>query len=252
MERKNIFLVSLSIVAGLIICGYLLGRSLQRFKKEDRYISVKGFSEREVKADLVIWSIKLRVASNDLQEGSKSINASKIKVTTFLTKNGINQNEIIQRDLAVNDRQANEYEPASNVNNFRYTIEETIEVRSNNVDVVQKVSRMTSELLNAGVALSTKNDWTGSGIKFIFTKLNEIKPGMITDAIKNAQSAAEQFTRESHTSLGTIRKASQGLFSIQDRDEFASGQVDGQYYSQGNSDLFKKIKVVISVDYSIE
>ncbi|MEO7157056.1 MAG: SIMPL domain-containing protein, partial [Vicinamibacterales bacterium] len=91
-------------------------------------ISVKGFSEKEVKSDLVIWSIKLRVASNDLQEGSKSINNSKNKISSFLTRNGIDQSEIIQRDLMVNDRQANEYEPASNLNNFRYVIEETIEV----------------------------------------------------------------------------------------------------------------------------
>jgi hypothetical protein len=252
MEKRNTVFAGIAIAAGLIICGYLLGHSLQRFKKEDRYISVKGFSEKEIKSDFVIWTIKLRIASNDLQEGSKSIGNSKSKVNSFLVKNGIQSNEIISRDLFVNDRQANEYEPASGINNFRYIIEETIEVRSKNVDMIQKVSRMTGELLSAGVALSTKNDWSGTGIRFIYTRLNDIKPEMITEAIKNAQSAGIQFARESNTSLGVMRKASQGLFTIQDRDEVTTGQEGGGGYPQGTTDLFKKVRVVVNVDYSID
>lgn len=118
--------------------------------------------------------------------------------------------------------------------------------------MVQQVSRKTGDLLNAGVVLST-DEWSGSGLKFIFSKLNQIKPKMLTEAINNAKNAAVQFTRESNTQLGTLRKASQGLFSIQDRDDFLSSQNEsGHAYPQGKSDIYKTVRVVISVDYTVE
>lgn len=241
------------LVLGIILAAVILGRSFERFRKEDRSISVKGFSERNVKSDLVIWSIKVRIVSNDLQEGSKSIESSKAKVIQFLTDKGIKSEEIIQRDLAVSDRQANEFGPAQNQgDHLRYIIEETIEVRSTNVDLVQKVSRMTAELLNAGVALSTKNDWTGSGLRFMFTKLSDIKPAMLTEAIKNARTAADQFAKESKIALGTLKKANQGIFSVQDRDNTSQQAEDGGYAGFGTTDLYKKVRVVITCDYSID
>ncbi|MGV3509095.1 MAG: SIMPL domain-containing protein [Sphingobacteriaceae bacterium] len=252
MSRKLLLIISAITILGIILSAWLIGRSLQRFKIDDRYISVKGFSEREVKADLVIWTLKVGVGSNDLQEGSAAMEAAKMKVREFLRKNGISASEITEKDLTVQDRQANAYESPNSNYTFRYIIRETIEVRSQKVDLVQQVSRKTGELLNAGVALNTE-EWNGSGLKFIFTKLNEIKPDMLTEAIKNAKNAAVQFTRESDTNLGTLRKASQGLFSIQDRDEFLSSQNEsGNAYALGKSDLFKTVRVVISVEYTVD
>ncbi len=252
MEKKGLSFIALALFTGIILGAYILGKSIERFKTDDRSISVKGFAEREVKADFVIWSLKLRMPTNELQEGNKSIEIAKSKVIAFLTKNGINSNEIIQQDLRVTDKQAREYDQVNAAGNLRYIIEEAIEVRSNNVDLVQKVSRMTSELLSTGVALATSEDWRGSALKFIFTKLNTIKPEMLSEATVNARKAAEEFTTESNTRLGKMRKAYQGLFTILDRDESLSGQAEGGYYQSGTSDLYKKIRVVISVDYSIE
>jgi hypothetical protein len=251
METKNGVLLSVSLLAGLIISAFVLGNAIQRFKNEDRYISVKGFSEKEVKADLVIWNIKIRIADDNLIKGSAALEASKEKVIGFLISKGVLKTEINSVDIMVNDNQANEY-GANNLNRMRYIIEETIEVRSSNVDLVQKISRMTNELLNVGVALSTKSDWYGSGLQFIFTKLNSIKPQMITEAIRNAKDAAIQFTNESNTNLGKLRRASQGLFSIQDRDQTLSAMSDEGYGGNSKSGVIKKVRVVVSVDYSIE
>ena len=252
MEQHEGIMKSLIVFAGIVLGAFLLGKSIERFKKEDRYISVKGFSEKEVKADLVIWSMKIRVANDDLVKGNVALASAKNKVTSFLTEKGVRAQEIVPMDLKVIDRQANEYLQPNSAQQLRYIIEETIEVRSNQVDAIQKISRMTSELLSAGIALSNKNEWGGSGLEYIFTQLNAIKPAMLSEAIKNAKGAAEQFTRESETKLGKMRKASQGLFSIQDRDQSLSSTTEGGNVEFGNTDLYKKIRVVISVDYSIE
>jgi hypothetical protein len=49
-------------------------------------------------------------------------------------------------------------------------------------------------------------------------QLNEIKPGMIEEATKNARIAADQFARDSQTTLGKLRTASQGWFQVENRD----------------------------------
>ena len=251
METKSRYILSVSVLTGLILSAYILGNAIQRFKNEDRYISVKGFSEREVKADLVIWTIKIRVADDDLIKGNAALESSKGKVIDFLLAKGVSKAEINSLDIMVIDNQANEY-GMNGQNKRRYIIEETFEVRSGNVDLLQNISRMTNELLNAGIALSTKSDWRGSGLQFVFTKLNTIKPQMITEAIINAKDAATQFTKESNTRLGKLRKASQGLFSIQDRDETFGTQHEAGYTGNGTSGVMKKVRVVLSVDYSIE
>jgi uncharacterized protein len=246
MKDERIIILSVALIVGLAIGSAILGRSLKRFKSEDRFISVKGFSEREVKSDLVVWTIKTRVANNDLGEGSKSIEEAKNKVIEFLTRNNIKMDEIIQKDLIVNDKKAQEF--GSQIgDSYRFIIDKIIQVRSADVDNIQKVSRMTDELLKAGVVISNRNEYEGS-VKFFFTKLNEIKPDMLSEATRNAKEAAVQFAKESDTTLGDLRKATQGLFSIIDRDNFLSGQTE---YGMSGSDLYKKVRVVVNVDYAI-
>ena len=249
MQNRTILPAALVLGLCFLIGSVVLGRSVERFRQEDRYISVKGFAEKEVKSDLVIWAIKVRGISDDLEQGRAAMETSRKKIIAFLVKNGVASGEIIQRDLTVTDRQANEYMPPSNgVMPPRYVVEETLEVRSKNVDLIQKVSRMTDQLLRAGVALSTKNDWSGGGLRFIFTKLNDIKPAMLIEATHNARQAAEQFAKESEVSLGSLKKASQGIFSIEDRDNFSTGQEGG---GMGSLDIYKKVRVVVSCYYSV-
>jgi uncharacterized protein len=251
MKNVKLFIKPLALFLGLIIGAFILGHSIERFRQEERYITVKGFSEKEVKADLAIWTMTVRVANNDLVSGSNLHSVAKKQVVDFLVEKGIKPSEITISDLTVMDMKANEYGGNYNPEQLRYIIEEKVQVRSGDVDKVQQISRMTSELLKAGVALSTKNDWRGSGLRFIFTKLNDVKPAMIADAIQNAREAAEQFTKESATKLGSIRNANQGLFSIMDRDESLNGAGGGSYNNSA-SDIYKRIRVVITVDYNLK
>lgn len=248
MKTSGIWIASIAFVISFGIGALFIGRSLQRFKTEDRSVSVKGFSEREVKADLAVWIIQTRMANNDLMEGSKAIDAAKNKVIDFLIQNQIKQEEIIVEGINVIDKKAQQYDNFQQGNAFRYLITQNFQIRSNNVDLIQKVSRMTGELLQVGVFLS--NSDYGNPLQFYFTKLNDIKPEMITEATKNARKAAEQFATENNSTLGQLKKANQGLFTIVDRTASLSGGEGG--YASGTNDLYKKVRVVISAEYSID
>ena len=61
------------------------------------------------------------------------------------------------------------------------------------------------------------------------------KPDMIEEATKNAREVAEKFAKDSQSSLGKIKRATQGQFSIYDRDS--------------NTPYIKKVRVVSTVQY---
>jgi hypothetical protein len=89
------------------------------------------------------------------------------------------------------------------------------------------------DLGKQGIAISGEN--YQSKTVFEFTKLNDLKPVMIEEATKNARAVAEKFAQDSKSRLGKIKSASQGQFSIEDRDS-------GTHH-------IKKVRVVSTVEY---
>ncbi len=248
-DRISALVLAIGICAGLVLAAAVLGRSLADIRKTERYVTVKGFAEREVKADLAVWPIHLEAAGNAVAEVSQTLETTRAKVLAFLKDKGFPSEEIASQDLRVSDRQAREYGESRSP--LRYIGAATIVVRSKDVDRVQQVSRLTGDLVRAGVVLGTQGG--SQGPQFLYTQLSAIKPSMITDATKNARAAADQFASDSGSAVGSIRRASQGLFSISDRDRAASGDAEGGggYYARA-SDPNKLVRVVVTVDYLLE
>lgn len=92
------------------------------------------------------------------------------------------------------------------------------------------------ELLKQGIAISA-GDY-GSQVEYEFTSLNKIKPAMIEEATRNAREAAAKFASDSGSELGKIKNATQGLFSIENRDQYTP--------------YLKKVRVVTSIDYYLD
>lgn len=251
METQRTIFLSVAFVTGLFLSAWILGRSVERFRTQDRTISVKGLSEREVMADLAVWNLRTRVAGNDLGETSKGIEVAKDKIVSFLNSKGIASDNIVLGSLSVRDRRVNEWADNRSGEVYRFFIDRTIQVRSSDVLLVERVSRMTEELLSAGVLLTNQGEYDGA-VRFIFTKLNDIKPEMLTEATQNAKRAAEQFTSESGTKLGGLRRANQGFFSIIDRNAFLSSSSDDEGYGSNSMDIYKKVRVVVNVEYAVE
>ncbi len=252
-DRWSAVVLSLGVCVGLIGGAAVVGSSLREIRKGERYVTVKGAAERDVKADLALWPIKVRVAGNNLTEASRSMEETRRKVLSFLSEKGFGPEEIANQDLRVADRQASDFGPANLKDMLRYMLEATISIRSKDVDKVQKVSQMTDELVRAGVVLSSRNDWQGSGPKFIFSELNKVKPALMAEATKNAREAATQFASDSGSKVGAIRKASQGVVTISDRDQPSSSRDEGGGgpFSEA-SDPNKRVRVVVTVDYYLD
>ena len=231
-SKASALIVGVFLFLGLTSLGYLLGSSAIKFKEYERTVTVKGLSEREYKADIVIWPIQFTEAGNNLQELYGSLETSTEKIRTFLEKNGINPEEITFTTPSITDKSAQQYgnQPRAE---FRYTAIQTVTVYSQTIESVRKVMRSLSALGKKGIVFTGGN--YQSQTEYIFTRLNKVKPEMIEEATRKAREVAEKFASDSKSRLGKIRRASQGQFSINDRDK--------------NNPHIKKVRVVSTVEY---
>ena len=227
------------IATGLAVGGLFVGSGFARMRTSDRYVTVKGISEREAKADLAIWPLHLVAADNDLAKAHSQIEGSVARIRTFLTTYQIDTSQAELQDFSVTDAATNQY--SGQQAGSRYVIRQTVVVRSLKPDLVLAASQRVGELVSAGVVLSSGGEYGSGGPTFVFTGLNKLKPQMIAEATARAREAADQFARDSRSSLGGIRQASQGVFEILPRDE-APGLTEG-------SQVAKRVRVVSTVDY---
>ena len=116
---------------------------------------------------------------------------------------------------------------------FRYTAATVVTVYSQRIDAVRRSMKEIVGLGKDGIALSGQN--YENRTQFLFTGLNALKPEMIEEATKNARTVAEKFAKDSASSLGKIKTAQQGQFSISDRDS--------------STPYIKKVRVVSTVTY---
>ena len=225
---------SVILSLGIFLLGLCIYWGLTSVAERDRVVSVRGLAEREVMANQVIWPIVYKITGNDLNALYKDMNAKNKRINDFLTKNGLNKEEISITAPEINDKQADRYN--SDWKGDRYNITVTLTVASSQVEKIRELIPRMGELLQDGIAIS-RGEWN-SKVQYEFTDLNKIKPEMIEEATRNAREAAEKFATDSESNLGKIQSATQGLFSISDRDQYTPH--------------IKTVRVVTSVNYFLE
>lgn len=222
------------IALGFIALGVCTRQGLNSFADKDRVVNVKGLAEIIVPANKVTWPLMYKNLGNDLPSLYDKISKSNEAIIEFLKKSGITQQEISINAPEIIDMQAERYN--ANPAPFRYNVTSVITVTSTQVDQIRKLISEQSELLKQGIAV-TGGDYRYN-VLYEFTGLNEVKPGMIEEATKNAREAARKFAKDSDSKLGKIKRAYQGQFTIEDRD--------------ANTPYIKKVRVVTTIDYYLE
>lgn len=222
------------IAAAVVLAGAMLPISVAKLKSYDRTVDVKGLCEREVKADKVIWPISYNLMDDKLANILSQTEDFNGIISGFLKEGGIKEEEISVSTPKISDKYANEY--GNNDRLYRYVCTNIITVCTNNIDAVLALQAKQSELMKRGITLS-RNEWEAS-TQFSFEALNDIKPEMIEEATSNARQAARKFAQDSGSSLGKIKSATQGTFSIENRDS--------------NTPHLKKVRVVTYVTYYLK
>ena len=238
--------IAACLLVGLIALGTagLLRDGLRDFQGEKRTVSVRGLSEREVRADLAAWPFILSSTANELTAAQATLDVQEKDLRDFLQTQDLPLGDLTLLRYDVQDLLAQQYRPEG-VERGRYVLTKILLLRTDAVDKVEQAAQSIDILVKKGVTLGT-----GSQPNFLFTKLNDIKPDMIRQANENAYAAADQFARDSGARVGKIATATQGVFSIDGRDDLPmiGNTMPFTQEMQAN----KKVRVVTSVTYKLD
>ena len=233
MSRSSAFILGLAFIIGSIVVffgGLKLG---EEFLSKKRSVIVKGLSQREVEADIIVLPIQFSKASNDLNALSIELESDSKKIYNFLLESGFSNDEITFMPNTINDKIGNSYNSDAQIA-YRYDGSGGLTLYTDKIKLARDVMNNLSSLSKQGVIIQINN----YEIEYLYTKLNDIKPLMIEEATNNAREVASKFAQDSNSSLGKIKKASQGQFSIQNRDK--------------NTKHIKTIRVVSTIEYYLK
>jgi hypothetical protein len=238
------------LAAGLVLAGLALGSQIKATRLSDRYVTVRGLSERQVKSDLAIWPVTFEETGDDLQSVTARVEKDKESVLKFFTETGFSASEVTAGMIQVTDTQ-NQDRPTKPPH--RFVLKQTLTLSTTKVDTATSAGQQTLALLKTGIVLVSANAYGQSGgVSYIFNGLNTIKPDMITEATRNARSAADRFAADSGSRVGSIRTAEQGFFSISAATGGSATGADSPYGESDTSSVMKKVRVVTTVQYYLE
>lgn len=231
---KKDYLGGLFIMLGLLAIAISIPSAIRTARGFDRIVTVKGLCEKEVEADQVIWPVVYKEGGDELASIYRSVTSKNRTIIDWLTASGIPADQISISAPKIEDTRTNQY---SDNRAYNYIVTSVITVCSDRIALVRELQADLFSLLDKGIAIGTGNQWEYP-IRYEYTALNQIKPQMIEEATTNARLAAEKFAQDSDSRLGKIRSASQGQFSVTDRDS--------------NTPHIKVVRVVTTVNYMLK
>ena len=234
-------LAALLVAIGLVVGGWFIGTGFAQ-SRQQRFVTVKGLSERNVEADIALWRVEFVETGNQLADVQANIQRDAAAVTAFLAGHKLGKDAIAFRNIQVADRAARMY--GNDPYATRFIVTGTIMVRTRDVHAVAAAAQDTGALIAQGIVLGNPDGGGSTGPTYLFGGINELKPSMIAAATKNARDAAEQFARDSGSQLGGIRRANQGVFQILSRDKAPMLEADRQ--------IEKTVRVVATLEYTLK
>lgn len=211
---KNINTSIFALAISIVIAGFFVGNILYKSNKNNRDVTVKGLATRQVDADIAVWPMEISLSGNDLNLLYTDIQNQKEAVKSFFLDLGFNSTQVNVGATNVIDKRLNLYD--SEQKGDRYLLSAELTVRTGDIPLIQKAQTELIDLIGEGILVTSKNQW--APIEYSFTALNDIKPEMIEESTVNAKEAASKFAENASAQLGSIKSATQGLFTISDLD----------------------------------
>ena len=252
MEKSIWRGVAIAAIAGVacVVSAGILGRSFVRGRTSDDIIRVVGSARRPIKSDFIIWRGKIGRTAPQMGAAYTQLESDMGKVTAYLKSKGIEGKEIFpqsistqtlyQRTLDANGQAVDDSSTLRPVAGYR--LEQEIEVRSTKLDLLDDLSRKSSELLSRGVPFESESPL------YLYTKLSDLKVEMQAEAAKDARGRAQGIAQAAGANLGEVRWARMSapsltpLYSGNDND----GGVDD------TSSLEKKITAIVTIGYGVK
>ncbi len=225
----------------LIISSAVGAYAFIQGKNLENNLQVTGSARKKVQADTVHWtgSFSRSVASTDLKSGYQQMTADSKAVTDFFTGRGINADQITISPVAM--EQPYKYDPGAGNGRNDYTLRQTVDVKSTDVQKITDVAKNIQPLIDQGVIFSTY------GLEYSYSHLADMRVELLNDAMKDASVRAKNIAESGGRHIGDLRSASMGVVQV-----LAEGSNDiSDYGSYDTSGVNKEVMVTVKAAFSL-
>jgi uncharacterized protein len=261
-DQRSLSNVVFAAVIGiaLIACTVVLTRGAVHIKSAGQVIRVTGSARQLIRSDFIIWKGQVSARGQDVGLAYRSLKAGVDKAKTYLVARGVAKDEILDSPVTTRILYAplpagtkgpqnegyGEPPSAGGSGVFRkieaYELMEELEVRSQNVDVVDNVSRHVTELISGGVLFESLAP------KYLYTKLGELKVDILARAAYDAYNRASQIAKYTGCRVGAVRSARMGVMRI--TPAYTTVELD-EYGTNDTSSLDKEITAVVTTEFAV-
>lgn len=207
MEQRTIT----AVVFGIAILGaaWMFSSAWETTHPAMEKINVTGLAQQDFTSDLIVWRASFGRKAMAIADAYPMMKRDAELIREYLLKRGVKADELvfdaidIQQDYK-NVKHGDDYERVFD----GYRLWQGLRIESKNVDQVESISREISELLNAGVELSSQAP------EYYYTKLSELKVDLLSRAAADGKVRAQAIAEQSGGRLGSLRRADMGIFQI--------------------------------------
>jgi hypothetical protein len=232
-SRPQLFgmLAGLFLAAGLVFSA-MLGTNAWVKIKNSQFITVKGSVQKNIEADLAIWSGSFLVEAEMLLDAQHKIRTNRALVEKFQHEAGVTN--FIFAPIGIEELKATQKSTDgwTQQRTTGYRLNQSVSVESADVDRLDKLD--TTPLVEQGVI------FTVAPPQFIYTKAGETKIEMLAEATKDARARAEQIATQGGRVIARLHDADQGIFQITPQHETRTSW-------QGENDTTSRQKTITAV-----
>jgi len=242
MENKKLLLFGVILGVSLIIGTSIIAWSLIVIKANQDQITVSGSARERVTSDSVKWtsSFSRIIAQSGTKEGYAQMKKDENAVRKFLADNGIKEEEMNIYPVMMQEN----YNYNSNNSNApkQYTLSQTVEVRSSDVNKIKDLAANIQPLVDQGVFFST------TALEYYYTKLSDMRISMLPEAIKDAKARADKIAEGSGKKIKSIRSVDMGVVQV-----LSPNSVDiSDYGSYDTSSIDKEIMITVKAVFNLK
>lgn len=239
MENKKLLTFGFILGASLIIGTAVIAWSLITIKANVDQIAVSGSARQRVTSDSVKWtgSFSRIVLQAEIKNGYAQMKKDEADLTNFLKDSGVKDEEINIYPVFMNEVYKNDQNAPR-----EYTLNQTVEVRSSDVEKIKSLAKNIQPLIDKGVFFSTNS------LEYYYTKLADMRISMLPEAIKDAKARADKIAEGSGKQIKSIKTVDMGVVQV-----LSPNSVDiSDYGSYDTSSVDKEIMITVKAVFNLK
>jgi hypothetical protein len=189
-----------------------------------------------------LWRTQItrNVGYTGLKDGYATMATDLSSVKAFLKANNVADDAITVQPITMTEDWNNNGPVVQEAK--RYTLTQSIEIKSPDVNGITALAQKSSDLIDKGVLFQSQ------GLEYYYTQLADLRVSMLGDAIKDAKDRAQQMAKAGGQRVGSLQSASSGVVQVLSR-----GSVDvSDYGSYDTSKIEKDVMVTVRATFGVK